>query len=174
MRWTSQLENRSIPIDNHLFNQDLNLLRQAALLFLKHYHSEVWGQQDCFYRNLYFYSARTHSIYPLSIYQRMLKYITVYWYYYIKMINKGSCDTATLSNDQFVHILQGGWFIWIHMTVLVQFCMICPQWKVGLGAGLGVSQSYKFIWIVQLVKYLQFSKNCMKSGCTNMYELATS
>ncbi len=29
-----------------------------------------------------------------------------------------------------------------------------PQWWVGLGAGLGVGHSYKFIWIVQLVKYV--------------------
>ncbi len=31
-----------------------------------------------------------------------------------------------------------------------------PQWRVGLGAGLGVGHSYKFIRIVQLVKYIQF------------------
>ncbi len=36
-----------------------------------------------------------------------------------------------------------------------------PQWLVGLGAELGVGHSYNTNW--QLVKYLWFSKNCMKS-----------
>ncbi len=44
-----------------------------------------------------------------------------------------------------------------------------PQW-LGLGAGLGVGHLYKFIQIVQLVKYVRFSKNHMnlyKWGRTN-------
>ncbi len=52
-----------------------------------------------------------------------------------------------------------------------------PQWRVGLGAGLGVGHSYKFIRIVQLIKYVRFGKNRMNLyewGHTNSYELATS
>ncbi len=52
-----------------------------------------------------------------------------------------------------------------------------PQWQVGLGAGLGVGHSYKFIQIVQLVKYVRFCKNSMnlyELGRINLYELATS
>ncbi len=52
-----------------------------------------------------------------------------------------------------------------------------PQWQVGLGAGLGVGHSYKFIQIVQLIKYIRFSKNHMNLyewGSTNSYKLATS
>ncbi len=48
-----------------------------------------------------------------------------------------------------------------------------PQWHVGLGAGLGVGHSYKCIRIVQLIKYVQLSKNHMNLyewGCMNSYE----
>ncbi len=51
-----------------------------------------------------------------------------------------------------------------------------PQWQVRLGAGLSVGHSYKFIRIVQLVKYIRFSKNhhLYEWDRTNSYELATS
>ncbi len=39
-----------------------------------------------------------------------------------------------------------------------------PQWLVGLGAGLGVGHSNKFKRIVQLVKYVQYSKNRINSA----------
>ncbi len=39
-----------------------------------------------------------------------------------------------------------------------------PQWRVGLGAGLGVGHSYKFVH-VKLVKYVWFGKYLM-----NLYE----
>ncbi len=59
-------------------------------------------------------------------------------------------------------------------TILYDFSK--PQWRVGLGAGLGVGHSYKFKWIVQLLKYIRFGKNHMNLyewGGTNLYELVT-
>ncbi len=59
-------------------------------------------------------------------------------------------------------------------TILYDFSK--PQWRVGLGAGLGVGHSYKFICIVQLLKYIRFGKNHMNLyewGGTNFYELVT-
>ncbi len=56
------------------------------------------------------------------------------------------------------------------LTCTILYDLSTPQWRVGLGAGLGVGHSYKFIQIVQLVKYVQFSKNHMnlyKRGRTN-------
>ncbi len=44
------------------------------------------------------------------------------------------------------------------LTHMILYDWSRPQWWVGLGAGLGVGHSYKFIWIVQLVKYVWFSK----------------
>ncbi len=51
------------------------------------------------------------------------------------------------------------------LTCTILYDLSRLQWQVGLGAGLGVGRSYKFIGIVQLVKYVRFSKNRM-----NLYE----
>ncbi len=51
------------------------------------------------------------------------------------------------------------------LTHMILYGLSRPQWRVGLGAGLGVGHLYKFIRIVQLVKYVRFSKNRM-----NLYE----
>ncbi len=62
------------------------------------------------------------------------------------------------------------------LTRTILYDLSKPQWRVGLGVRLGVGHSYKFIRIVQLVKYVRFSKNRMNLyewGCTNSYELAT-
>ncbi len=56
------------------------------------------------------------------------------------------------------------------LTRTILYDLSKPQWRVGLGAGLGVGLSYKFIRIVQLVKYVRFGKNRMnlyKWACTN-------
>ncbi len=47
------------PLKTICLNQDLDLLRQAAHLFLKHYHSEVWGQQD-FFIEMYTFIQQGH------------------------------------------------------------------------------------------------------------------
>ncbi len=44
------------------------------------------------------------------------------------------------------------------LTRSILYDMSKPQWQVVLGAGLDVGQSYKFIWIVQVVKYIRFGK----------------
>ncbi len=41
------------------------------------------------------------------------------------------------------------------LTRTILYDLSKPQWRVGLGLG----HSYKFIRIVQLVKYVQFGKN---------------
>ncbi len=48
-----------------------------------------------------------------------------------------------------------------------------PQWRVGLGVGFGVGHSYKFIRIVQLIKYVQFHKKTYEFVRVRSYELAT-
>ncbi len=47
------------------------------------------------------------------------------------------------------------------LTRTILYDLSKPQWRVGLGAELGVGHSYKFLQIVQLVKYVRFGKNCM-------------
>ncbi len=63
------------------------------------------------------------------------------------------------------------------LTHTILYDLSRPQWRVGLRARLGVGHSYKFVRIVQLVKYVQFSRNRMNLyewGRTDSYELATS
>ncbi len=51
------------------------------------------------------------------------------------------------------------WLICMYFTRwLILYNLSRPQWRVGLGAGLGVDHSYEFIPIVKLEKYLWFSK----------------
>ncbi len=67
-------------------------------------------------------------------------------------------------------------YIFYEVANSILYDLSKPLWRVGLGAGLGVGHLYKFIRIVQLVKYVRFGKNHMnlyKWGCTNSYELAT-
>ncbi len=51
-----------------------------------------------------------------------------------------------------------------------------PQWRVGLGAGLGVGHSYKFIWIGNSSNMYDLAKVMWifyEWGRMNSYELAT-
>ncbi len=63
------------------------------------------------------------------------------------------------------------------LTRTILYNLSRPQWRVCLGAGLGVDHSYEFIPIVKLVKYLWFSKkkriHLYEWGSMNLYELAT-
>ncbi len=40
------------------------------------------------------------------------------------------------------------------LTRMILYGLSIPKWRVGLGVGLGVGHLYKFIRIVQLVKYV--------------------
>ncbi len=106
-------------------------------------------------------------------------YIYIYIYNFQIVISKSkSAIGSILSSEKWHGVIQRYLTInsYIFYEVANSYDLTCtilydlskPQWREGLGAGLDVGNSYKFLWIVQLIKYVRWW------GCMNSYEIATS
>ncbi len=81
-------------------------------------------------------------------------------------------------DSEFQHYLTTNLYVFYEAANSYDLTILCdlskPQWQVGLGAGLGVSHSYKFIQIGQKIWFGQNRMNLYEWSHTSSHKLATS